>query len=122
MPRRSPVPDHAPLTTAQLELVAARFRALGAPSRLKVLNALMPGPLGMAELALACGLQQSNLSRQVAELERAGCVARERDGRQVMVRIVDQTLHQLCALVCGSLQQQAADDEAVWRPRRTGTR
>jgi DNA-binding transcriptional ArsR family regulator len=119
---RRPDPDHVPLTTAQLEQVAARFRALSAPSRLRVLNALMRGPLGMDALAAASGLQQSNLSRQVAELERAGCVARERDGRQVVVRIVDQTLRQLCALVCGSLQQQAAADEAVWRPRRAGTR
>ena len=85
-PRISP---HTPLSEAQLELVAERFRALAVPSRLRVLNALMGGALGMSELAEATGLQQSNLSRQVTELERAGCVARVRDGREVTVQIAD---------------------------------
>jgi len=66
----------------------------------------------MAELAEATGLQQSNLSRQVTELERAGCVARERVGREVKVQIADPTLAKLCELVCGSLQRQADEERA----------
>ena len=52
MARRKPkpaLPDHL------LEAVARRFRALGVPSRLRILNALMNGPLGMFELAQATG-------------------------------------------------------------------
>jgi ArsR family transcriptional regulator len=108
-PRISP---HTPLSEAQLELVAERFRALAVPSRLRVLNALMGGALGMSELAEATGLQQSNLSRQVTELERAGCVARVRDGREVTVQIADPTLAKLCELVCGALQRQANEERA----------
>lgn len=103
---------HTPLSEAQLALVAARFRALAVPSRLRVLNALMNGSLSMSDLAEVTGLQQSNLSRQVTELERAGCVARERVGREVMVRIADPTLAKLCDLVCGSLQRQADEERA----------
>ena len=66
-----------------LEAAARRFRTLGVPSRLRILSALMDGPLGMAELESATGLEQSNLSRQVTELEREGCVARLRTGRTV---------------------------------------
>ena len=44
-------PVHGALSPAQLELVAARFRALGVPSRLRVLNALMNGAMGKRELA-----------------------------------------------------------------------
>jgi ArsR family transcriptional regulator len=86
-----------------LEDVARRFRTLGVPSRLRILNTLMEGRLGMAELERVTGLEQSNLSRQVTELERAGCVARCRDGRTVAVEITDPTLAKLCALVCGAL-------------------
>jgi ArsR family transcriptional regulator len=107
----------APLSDAQLELVADRFRTLGVPSRLRVLNALMDGPLGMGELGRATGLQQSNLSRQVSELERAGCVAREREGRKVVVRISDPTLAKLCDLVCASLRRHAVAGQAHWRGR-----
>ncbi len=103
---------HGALTPAQLELVAARFRALGVPSRLRVLNALRDGAMGMGELAVATGMQQSNISRQVTELERAGCVERDRQGREVTVRIADPTLVELCDLVCGSLLRQAKQEHA----------
>ena len=91
------------LPEEQLEAIARRFRALGVPSRLRILNQLMGGPLGMTELVEATGLEQSNLSRQVTELEREGCVARIRQGRSVTVEIADPTLRELCALVCGAL-------------------
>ena len=87
--------------------VAERFRVLGSPSRLRILNLLMDGPRPMAELAEASGLEQSNLSRHVAELERAGCVRRHKQGRTVQVEIADPTLHALCEMVCGALREQA---------------
>jgi len=86
-----------------LDVVARRFRVLGVPSRLRILNALMDGPLGMSALEEATGLEQSNLSRQVTELEREGCVGRRRSGRSVEVAIVDPSLRDLCELVCGTL-------------------
>lgn len=110
-------PAHAPLNDVQIGQVAARFRALSEPSRLRVLNALMDGPRGMAALMELTGLQQSNLSRQVTELERAGCVARERRGREVVVWIADPSLAALCELVCGALRAQAAADGAEWNGR-----
>lgn len=88
-----------------LEGVARRFRVLGVPSRLRILSALMEGPLGMSELEEATELEQSNLSRQVTELEREGCVVRHRRGRSVEVEIADPTLRDLCHLVCGALEE-----------------
>ena len=102
-------PSHDPLPPALLEAVAERFRVLAAPSRLRILDSLLQGPLGMAELASATGLAQSNLSRHVAELERGGCVRRIRDGRRVTVEVADESLAQLCELVCGSMRAAAED-------------
>ena len=99
--RRAALPEHL------LEGVARRFRTLGVSSRLRILNALMDGPLGMSALEELTGLEQSNLSRQVTELEREGCVARRRDGRWVEVEIADPSLRDLCDLVCGALTEQA---------------
>jgi ArsR family transcriptional regulator len=87
-----------------LEDVARRFRTLGVASRLRILNALMGGPLGMGDLEDATGLEQSNLSRQVTELEREGCVRRTRSGRTVEVEIADPSLVAMCTLVCGTLE------------------
>lgn len=101
------------MTDAMLEAVARRFRALGSPSRLRILNALMDGGLTVGELVAATGLEQSNLSRQVAELEREDCVTRSREGRHVRVEIADETLYALCDLVCGALRDQAAAEHAT---------
>lgn len=100
-------PVRGPLPPALLASIADRFRALGSASRLQVLSALMGGPLGMADLVAATGLEQSNLSRHVRELERAGCVSRLRSGRTVEVEICDPTLMDLCDLVCGALRERA---------------
>lgn len=105
------------LTDAQLEAIARRFRALSVPSRLRVLNALMAGPQSMSTLTTLTGLTQSNLSRQVSELEAAGCVARTREGREVRVAIIDPTLRDLCELVCGSLERQAEQLQQTMRGR-----
>jgi ArsR family transcriptional regulator len=118
MPTAASTTRHTPLSAAQLEAVARRFRALGVASRLRVLDALMAGPLPMTDLADVTGLAQSNLSRQVTELELAGCVARERRGREVVVRIADPTLKQLCELVCGSLERRASETHASLRRQR----
>jgi DNA-binding transcriptional ArsR family regulator len=105
-----------------LDAVAERFRALSVPSRLRILNALMGGPSSMGALSEATGLEQSNLSRHVTELERAGCVRRRRAGRTVEVEIDDPTLLQLCDLVCGSLAERASQTHAALRRSSSGRR
>ena len=104
--KKPTLPEHL------LEAVAQRFRTLGVPSRLRILNALMSGPMGMSELEDSTGLEQSNLSRQVTELEREGCVERRRSGREVEVELVDESLPELCDLVCGALAEKVGTRRA----------
>jgi nucleoid-associated protein YgaU len=80
-------PSHEPFSQEVVDAVARRFRVLGTPSRLRILNQLLERPRSMSELQELCGLEQSNLSRRVAELEQAGCVRRRRSGRQVVVEV-----------------------------------
>lgn len=58
----------------------------------------------MSELQEATGLEQSNLSRRVSELEAGGCLHRRREGRRVIVQVSDDSLKELCSLVCDSLK------------------
>lgn len=101
----SDLPHHPPLSDELLEAVATRFRLMGATSRLSILNALLDGALTMSELKERTGLEQSNLSRRVSELEQGGCVRRRRAGRRVVVEVADSSLEELCKLVCGSLKE-----------------
>ena len=88
------------LDTTTLEIAAFGMVSRGKSS---ILNALMGGPATMGALVAATGLEQSNLSRHVAALERAHCVRREPRGREVLVTVADPDLHALCALVCRRL-------------------
>jgi len=93
-----------------LELVAARFRALGDPSRLRLLNILMSGEHSVQELVDASGLTQTNVSRHLALLRREGIVARNRQGNRALYRIVDPNVAKLCKVVCGGLSDQLSGD------------
>lgn len=101
---------HPLLPDAALALVASRFRALGDPSRLKIVNRLMRGERSVGELMRATGLTQTNLSRHLAILRQVGLVARRTHGNRAFYRIAEPTLADVCAIVCGSLADQLAQD------------
>jgi ArsR family transcriptional regulator len=93
------------LTEHALELIAARFKLLGEPSRLKLLNALKNGEKNVSELVAATGLSQANASRHLQALADAGILSRRKDGLSVIYKIAEPGIFSLCENVCGSLQQ-----------------
>jgi ArsR family transcriptional regulator len=94
------------LSPKTLELVAERFRLLGEPVRLQILQALRDRELSVGQLVQALSLQQANVSKHLQQLHRAGIVGRRREGLQVFYRILDPSMLDLCAVVCGSLAQE----------------
>jgi DNA-binding transcriptional ArsR family regulator len=98
-----------PLPEALVELVAQRFRVIGEPMRIRVLDALRDGPLTINELTEALGASQQNVSKHVGVLAQAGIVGREKDGTRVRCFIADDSVFELCELVCGGLRQQVAE-------------
>lgn len=96
-----------------LEEVARRFALLGDPTRLKIVSVLheCPDECTVGEIAVAARTTAANASQHLQRLARGGIVARRRDGQAVRYRIADETIEQLCLIVCGSV----ADDSR--RPR-----
>lgn len=101
---------HPTLPDGPLVLVAARFRALGDPSRLKIVNRLMNGERAVQYLLEETGLTQTNLSRHLGILRQQGIVERRSQGNRALYRIADPTMVDVCEAVCGSLADQLADD------------
>lgn len=89
-----------------LELVAQRFRALGDPTRLALIQALFEGERTVQELCELTGTGQANASKHLALLADQGILARRKDGLFVRYRIEDPTIVALCDLVCGSLARR----------------
>ena len=75
-----------------MELIAQRFRVIGEPMRIRLLDALRDGPLTVNELTEALGASQQNVSKHVGVLAQAGIVGREKDGNRVRCSIADERL------------------------------
>ncbi|HWQ08995.1 MAG TPA: metalloregulator ArsR/SmtB family transcription factor [Holophaga sp.] len=90
-----------PLSNPMIDEAGKLFQAMGDPSRLKLLRALMtsPGPLAQHALAQAAGLSQANVSKHLACLAQSGLVDRERRGQQVLFRLSGSLVRELCGLV-----------------------
>lgn len=92
-----------------LEEAAHRFRLLGEPVRLQILNLLhAQGEVNVQSIVEATGQSQANVSKHLRLLLDEGLVARRQDGHYAFYSTADPTLAALCMLVCGRLQQEAA--------------
>ena len=97
--------DGHPLPDELVELIAARFRALSEPMRIKLLDRLRDGEASVQELTEAVGSTQQNVSKHLGVLRQAGIVGRRRGGNYVYYSIVDDGVFALCEDVCGSLRR-----------------
>ena len=102
-----------PLPDDLVELIAERFRVLGEPMRIKLLDRLREGAATVGELVEATGSSQQNVSKHLRVLLQAGLVARERDGNFGRYSIADPTVFAICEQVCGGLHTRFAELEAV---------
>ncbi|HYX53890.1 MAG TPA: metalloregulator ArsR/SmtB family transcription factor [Candidatus Limnocylindrales bacterium] len=95
-----------PLTDTMLHVVARRFRLLGEPMRLRILQLLRPGALSVNSIVEQLGTSQPNVSKHLQALAQGGLIRRRRDGLNTFYAIADPTIFSLCDLVCHSATQQ----------------
>jgi DNA-binding transcriptional ArsR family regulator len=95
-----------PLPDDLAELIARRFRAIGEPMRIRLLDQLRDGEATVGELSAALAASQQNVSKHLAVLADAGILGRRKEGNRVYYRIVDEGVFALCEAVCGSVQEQ----------------
>lgn len=90
-----------------VEQAAERFRLLSDPTRLRLLNALdESGELSVGELARRSAVGLSTTSKHLNLLEREGVLARRRQGTTIYYRIADETIRELCDIVCAGLRRR----------------
>lgn len=91
-----------PMSDKMLDLVARRFRTLGEPYRLRILQVLEAGERSVGELVTELEGNQPNVSKHLQLLTDAGLVDRRREGTTILYAISDPIVFKLCALVCTS--------------------
>jgi DNA-binding transcriptional ArsR family regulator len=92
------------LSPAELEQVAARFKMLGEPMRLRILQAVCKGPRSVGDIVTAAGSTQANVSKHLALLAAAGVLTRKKDGQCVFYGVKDPTMIRICELVRAQLK------------------
>jgi DNA-binding transcriptional ArsR family regulator len=120
----------APTADDLYELQAGIARALGHPTRLRILDLIGGEEVGFGELARRAGVSKTNLSQHLQVLRAASVVSIRREGRAAFVRLRYPEIEALCGAMrdalarhlqtqgqrAGQLRRQAARRRAGGRP------
>lgn len=105
------------MTPEAMELVAARFRAMGEPLRLRILQQLEGGERSVSALAEAAGSTQPNISKHLRVLQDAGLVRRRAEGNSAYYSIADPMVFELCDMICTRLRDRLEAQVSALRVR-----
>ncbi len=95
-------------------LVAARFKILAEPLRLLILQTLEEGEASVTNITLSVGSTQPNVSKHLKMLQDAGLVSKRQEGNTVYYKIADESVFELCEVVCGSLKEKFSERSAMF--------
>jgi DNA-binding transcriptional ArsR family regulator len=102
-----------PLPEPLVDLIARRFRVLGEPTRIRLLDLLRERDATVTELHEALGASQQNVSKHLGVLLQAGIVRRTKQGTSARYAIADEGVFALCEDVCGGLRRQLTELDAL---------
>jgi DNA-binding transcriptional ArsR family regulator len=94
------------LPDQQIDLIAARFRALGEANRLKLIIALGEGAKNVSQLVKATYLSQSNASGHLRTLTDAGVLVRHREKQEVHYALKVPGIYELLLEVSRDLDRR----------------
>jgi len=92
-----------PLSEDELGHLAGRFKLLGEPMRLRILQAVCHEPRTVSQIVAATGSTQANVSKHLALMAASGILTRDKDGQCVYYGIKDKLVMKLCELVRAQL-------------------
>jgi len=79
----------------QVERLSALYKALGDPTRIRIISALSVSPLCVADIAMLLEMTQSAISHQLRVLRSVGLVKYHKDGKHVIYELDDDHVHSI---------------------------
>ncbi len=77
------------------QFTAEFFKALSHPLRIRIIDALRAGEVGVNELSSRLGVEQSTLSQQLAVLRKSSIVVGRKEGQNVFYSVPDAAIFKL---------------------------
>jgi ArsR family transcriptional regulator len=91
------------------EIQAELCRAMGNPLRMEIVHLLRNGPLNVNEITSAVEQHQATVSRNLTILRNAGIVLTQRDGNNILYRVANPKLVDVCNLMREVLIEQIGE-------------
>ena len=95
------------------EVQAEYFRALSHPARIRIVHYLKKGERCVCEIVPYLKEEQSNVSRHLAVLKRAGILSSRKEGVSVYYRVEDENVYKIVNLALYSVKKVAREKVAL---------
>ena len=95
------------------EAEAEYFKALSHPTRIKIDQYLKEGERCVCEIVPYLKEEQSNVSRHLAALKRAGILSSRKEGVSVYYKVQDENVYKILDLALSSVKRIAREKAAI---------
>jgi len=86
--------------------VATYFSMLSEPMRLRIVHTICAEEKPVSQIVEALGASQTNVSRHLGLMHRAGVLTRRKEGNQVYYGVADAAMVDICRTVCNRIAGQ----------------
>lgn len=94
------------------ETVSRYFALLSEPMRIRILHAICDGERSVSEIVDETGGTQTNISRHLNSMYRAGVLTRRKEGNFTYYGVSDTALTEICRTVCVHIAARIHGDSA----------
>lgn len=94
------------------ETVSRYFSLLSEPMRVRILHAICDGERTVSEIVAETGATQTNVSRHLNTMYRAGVLTRRKESHFTYYGVADLALTEICRTVCVHIAARHGEDEA----------
>ena len=101
------------LNEEMIPKIVERLRALADESRIRLLLRLKNGECNVNTLKAELGIAQASVSKHLTVLRQVGLVDVERRGTQAVYKICDDSVFDMCRLVCDGVVRHLQREHAV---------
>ena len=92
------------------ETVSRYFALLSEPMRISILHAICDGERSVSEIVDETGATQTNISRHLNSMYRAGVLTRRKEGNFTYYGVSDTALTEICRTVCVHIAARISGD------------